>query len=256
MDPISATALTAAATAGTAAASTAAVGTGIAAGADLGASVLAGSAATAGSIGLPAAIATPAASFVGSGIADIAGAGSIGSSIAGAGAAAETSMAGIGGLNFARMFNVGSTILSSAGSLISGMGQAAEKKSEAAQLKQNAVARVAAGTQQMAIEARDTDYAVSKARNTAAAGGGGLDPSVMHIIGNLEQQGATNETNTLFNAQSDATAMTNQANADRFMANQYGTAGEIGAVTNLFSGINKSMAAKYGSDTSLYGSYG
>lgn len=165
-------------------------------------------------------------------------------------ATGDTVAAGATGLNFARMFNIGSTIFNSASNLIGGIAQSKEKKSEAAQLDLAAKERVAAATREMAIEGRNMDLAISKARNNAAAGDGALDPSVVNILGDLEKQGATNEANTLDTANSEAHAMQAQAADDRFMAKQSLIGGGIGAVTSLFSGLNKSMSSKYGYDNS------
>lgn len=218
MDPVSATVLatTAASAAAPAAASAAVIGPGLISGGLL-----------------SSAITAPLTTFA------------AGSEIA---ADAGLATAGLGGLNFARMFNIGSTIFNSAGSLLGGIAQSKEKKAEATQLDQAAKARVAAATQEMQIEGRNTDLALSKARNNAAAGGGALDPSVVNILGDLEKQGARNEANTLDNANSAAHSMEAQAVDDRFMAKQSMMAGGIGAVTSMFSGLGKSMSAKYGYD--------
>ena len=158
--------------------------------------------------------------------------------------------AGAAGFNFARMFNVGSTIFNAGGALLSGITGKQEKDFEAKQLDQNAKAEVAAATRQMAVERRDTNLAESRVRNLAAASGGALDPSVINILGDLETEGTTNVQNTLYNANSRAAGMTNQAIASRFAGKNTMTAGGIGAVSSLFKGVGQSMSGKYGYDTS------
>lgn len=251
-DPFTAIAGTAAADASATAASTAAaVGA-----ADAGAASI-----TAGLSNLAASTAVAGSSdaLLSGGLADLA-ASTIPAADAGwtTGAAASSLSAdagGLSGINFARMLNIGSTIFSTAGNYMQGKAGSAEKNFEANQLDQDAQQKVAAGTAEMQIEGRNTDLAVSKARNNAAAGGGSLDPSVVNILGDLEKQGGRNEANTLYNAQSGAASEENQATADRFQAKNYGTAGDIGAVAGLFSGLTKSMSAKYGGSTSLYGGF-
>ena len=173
----------------------------------------------------------------------------------GAGAAAATgdAVAGAaGGFNFARMFNVGSTIFNAGGAIMSGISAKQEKDYEAAQLDQNAKAEVAAATRKMQLERRDTDIAESRVRNLAAAGGGALDPSVVNILGDLESEGTTNIQNTLYNANSAAHGMESQAIASRFSGKNSLTAGGISAVGSLFKGIGQSMSGKYG-DAMGYG---
>lgn len=242
MDPISAafTALTAAATPAAAAATTAAVAAPTIAAPVAGAVVANGVADAAAATVLPAFTET--------------------ASLAAEGAASTSAAAtaGAAGLNFARMFNIGSTIFNTAGNFLGGLAQKREKDFEAKQLDVNAKERIGAATREMQIEGRNTDLAISKARNNAAAGGGALDPSVVNILGDLEKQGARNEANTLDTANSAAHEMETQAVADRFSGQQSMIGGTIGAVSSLFSGLNKTMAAKYGADTSSYpmASYG
>lgn len=177
--------------------------------------------------------------------------------VAGADAAA-TAGAGAGlfsGLNLARMFNIGSTIFNTVGAYERGVNERAYQNYQSEALTQNAKAKMAATSEQMAIESRDLDYTLSTQRARGAASGGGLDPSVMDIMGRTATQGATNMVNTLYSGQSGADAMLNQAAADRFQGGQAFLGGEIGAVTSLFSGMNKTMASKYGYDAYNPGYY-
>lgn len=145
----------------------------------------------------------------------------------------------------AKWLSVGSTIVSGFGSYQAGKAQEASLQSQADQEKVKANQEAAAGEEQMAVENRNTELAMSKVTADAAAGGGALDPSVVHLLGDLQTQGKENEYNTLYNSQNKANADTDQATMDRFQASQDSKAGTIGAVASVFKAGSQSMFDKY-----------
>lgn len=169
---------------------------------------------------------------------------SAGTAIASAGAATSAALA-----PFSPIFTVGSTIMGVGSALSTARDQEASADYEAKQQDVNSKAALAAGSQEVQRQRLQNEMVMSSAVADASDSGGDvLDPSTLHLLGQLHSQGEENEENTLYNAESRSDALENQATASRFQASQYGPAGDIKAVTQLFSGSG-SLANKYGPNT-------
>lgn len=165
---------------------------------------------------------------------------------------------------------VGATVLSAGAAIQQGAAQAklAEYQSKAQQDSLNTQAKQmeviagqerAAAIQKMIQQGKQKRIAQSRAQALAAAGGGGsLDPSVVNIIGDLEEEGYRNQQMALwegeerakdleFGARTKRNDGATQAKIGKYAGQQYRTAGYMGAASTVLSNAaNYSLQAKYG----------
>lgn len=146
----------------------------------------------------------------------------------------------------AAVATVGGTALQAYGADEAGKAQQQEANSEALQLNNNANNQEASAESKMVEQNRETAYVISNAQAAAAAGGGSAtDPTVTTDLKTIAGEGRYRALTDLYQGQSNAQAMRNQANADIY-------GGEIAAN----AGTTKMYSTILGGASSLYDKYG
>lgn len=155
---------------------------------------------------------------------------------------------------------IGGTILSGVGQMQA--GQAAAAQGAAQQVASNYSAEVLgqqAGQTRAAAQAAsgyadiNTAYALSKARATAAAsGGGGADPTVTNIEGQIAARGNYNALSSLYSGEEKARGLENQAALDVYTGEQQKIAGDARASGGMLAGIGTILSG----GASLFSKYG
>lgn len=141
------------------------------------------------------------------------------------------------------------TLIGTKGAIDTGNATAAELQYRAAQEKAAAGQEMAAGSARIA----DTDLAgkMLESRMRAVAGASGVSltsPTVIDLVGKAAGLTRLNEGMELFNAQSSANKMVDQANADIFSGQQAQKAGRTRALGTILSGAS-SMYNNYSGGT-------
>lgn len=148
------------------------------------------------------------------------------------------------------VFSVVSTISSFSAQKNEGIAAQQEARFRASQLEQRAGQSRAAAQRQAIIERKRGTLAESKAQAIAAAGGGGaLDPSVVSIMGDLNDEAEMNASNALYEGEERARDDQSEASITRWEGAQKKKAGFLAARNTIFSGaadIGNSLLDKYG----------
>lgn len=143
------------------------------------------------------------------------------------------------------------TAMSAVGSIRQGQQQKLNADYEALQMEKNAKQVEAAGQQAALEKRRQYDILQSRALAIAgASGAGALDPDVLNIIGGLNVEGERAMGTELYNARSNANAMTSQAAATRYQGQQAQTAGYVRGAATALSGIADAAGMTYFGQTS------
>lgn len=141
---------------------------------------------------------------------------------------------------------VAGAALTAASTISAGNARKAESNYEAGQLKENAGQAQASGERAMLVQNRQTKLAESRAQAVAAASGGGaLDPSVVDVEGNIAGEGAYRALSALYEGNSQATGMQNQAAATEFSGSQAQKASMISAGGGFLSSVGSTLSQKY-----------
>lgn len=125
------------------------------------------------------------------------------------------------------------TVISALGSMKSGDAAASAGREQqqlaeyqAAQLDQNAGQQIAVGQRQSAEALRQSRLLQSRALAVAAASGGGaMDPTVLKIIGGIDDEGKYAADSAMYNAKETARGMKDDARAARYSGAQARAAG-------------------------------
>lgn len=149
-----------------------------------------------------------------------------------------------GGLGSLFSFGNILTGLSSVSKILSGNSEAKSIKAaadaQAAQMERNAGQERASAQRTMVAERKKSDLLNSRATAVAAAGGGSAtDPTVIDIMGDITEQGEYNAMTALYNGESRASGMEDQARSTRFEAGMKAKStrqkGFLGAAETLYS---------------------
>lgn len=140
----------------------------------------------------------------------------------------------------------GSAVAGLAGTMTSAraaeqQGQAAERSQQmqALALERQAREREAASQREAITRAKQTDVAASRAQAVAAASGGGAtDPTVLDIVGDIEQQGAYNQASALYEGTTAARGLDEAAALARYRGSEARRAGKIASQATMLSGIS------------------
>lgn len=134
------------------------------------------------------------------------------------------------------------TAVSAAGTVYGAVSGAAGARAEAQSMNIKAKQERAAGERQANERRREAALVQSRQRAVAAASGGGAsDPSVLRLMSGVAERGELNAQTEMFNADSAATSLQNQAAALRANASQQMVAGLIGAGSTMLSGASDFM---------------
>lgn len=182
----------------------------------------------AAAVGLTTAASTGAAAAAGMELASIPLAGYV----AGTGAAAAAASA------IPSWLSIGSTVLSTAGTL-----SAAKASSDAAKYNAdvNALQAKQAGDQaayQAGLEAKKTRQRLAAQRAGAAQNGIDLSGSILDIMGETAAQGGLNYMTAVYNGDVNATSLQNDAKLNRARASDATMAGYVNAGSSILSGIS------------------
>lgn len=130
-----------------------------------------------------------------------------------------------------------SSLAGAVGSIAGGNSKSAIADQNAAIAQQNAGIALAQGGVEADQARRASELTVGKV--IANAGAAGVDPNSGSVAAVREQdagQGELNAQDKLYNARLQALGFQTEASQDTFLANQYQTAGHVGAGTTLLSG--------------------
>lgn len=134
------------------------------------------------------------------------------------------------------------TVVSAAGTAFGAVSAAGAARAEAQSMNIKAKQERAAGERAANERRREAMLVQSRQRAVAAASGGGAaDPSVLRLMSGVAGQGELNAQTEMFNADSSATSLQNQAAALRANAAQQLVSGFIGAGTTMLSGASDWM---------------
>lgn len=128
-------------------------------------------------------------------------------------------------------------------------GEQAEQSAlfEAAQMDRNAKSAEAVSQREAIRAKREAAYLASRAEAVAASsGGGGSDPTIVNLIGGIEEEGEYNALTALFNGQQRADAMRTGADVARMEGRSKRKAGNTGAFSTVLSGAAKYGLSRYG----------
>jgi hypothetical protein len=151
--------------------------------------------------------------------------------------------------------SVGSTFMSAIGQRNAGIAENQRAQYVAKQMEVNAGQERAAAQRRAQEQRRRGDLAQSRAQSLAAASGGGaLDPSVVDIMGGLEEESEFNALSDLYEGEERARDLESNATVTRWSGNQANKAGYMAARTTMLSGIGnvagsdstKTLLEKYG----------
>lgn len=154
---------------------------------------------------------------------------------------------------------VGSTILSSLGSLSAGRAAATAgteqqqaENYQAGELRTQAGQVMASGERQQQNDLLSGKLAISSANATAGAAGGGgadTDPGVAGLESQIAGRSTYNALSDLYSSEEQAAGLTTQANLDVYQGQQYQQAGQlqqsadqVQALTGAVGGLGKAIA--------------
>lgn len=121
------------------------------------------------------------------------------------------------------------TALSAGGTIVGANSQAKELRAEAGQLEQQAGQDRASSQRTAAEQKRQARLLASRAQAVGAATGGGLDPTVVNTIANIEGEGELRALTALFDGEEEARSGEMQAAARRREAKTVKKAALFGA---------------------------
>lgn len=142
------------------------------------------------------------------------------------------------------------TVLSASGQLEAGNASRAQSQYQAAQLRRNAIQEQAVGSVQAQEEVRRMELTQSRILAVAgASGAGALDPTVVKLIAQTEAEGRLAAATRIYNSDTSAQAMTEQASATEYEGLMVQRASQYKVASTLLSG-GKSIYDTYaGSST-------
>lgn len=141
------------------------------------------------------------------------------------------------------MTMLASTVLTTVGQIQQGQGANEAAQYQAAQLEQNA-GQARASAQRDAIEER-RQAALANSRLQALAGGGGLDPTIVHLAQNIAGEGEYRALTALYGGEERARGMETSASARRFEGEQAQRASYFKAAGTIF-GASPGLYERYG----------
>jgi hypothetical protein len=116
---------------------------------------------------------------------------------------------------------------------------------EAGQMDKQANNELAISQREAEQARRESRYLQSRAQSIAAASGAGAtDPTVVNLIGDLEQEGEYNAMTALYNGQERANTLRTGGSITRRQGKAYRNAGNTNALSTVISGA--SSMARYG----------
>jgi adenine-specific DNA methylase len=146
----------------------------------------------------------------------------------------------------AAIIGVVGALVSAVGTIASGMAQKKAADFEAKQLEIKAQEERAASQREALEKRREKEFVLSRQQAGAAASGlGALDPTVLDLAGDVEQQGSYNEAMVRYGGEERARGLRAQAAATRMSGEAAKTGAMFSAVGTIFSGFS-GFASKYG----------
>lgn len=142
-----------------------------------------------------------------------------------------------------------SSIMGAQGQSDQGAAVQQQLNSKAAQERQNAGQQVAASQRASLEVARQGQYALSDLiAKAAASGGGGNDPTILNLAGQIKGEQAYKQALALYQGQEASRSMKDQANADEYSGAVQAKSYNMAAGATLMGGAAKlfSMYHKYG----------
>lgn len=134
---------------------------------------------------------------------------------------------------------IGGSLLSAGGTIVSGLSQSSALKAEAA-AKERQAGEVQAQSQRDAIERRkEADLLLSRQQAVAASTGGtATDTGVLNLMADTAAQGSYNVATSIYEGNSAAAGLLDQAAISRMQAKQATMAGFINAGSTMLSGFS------------------